>query len=325
MDQTRITKRKKKKGLKRLLIITIFLVLAIPLFYGGYLFYTIKTAADKSFNEIEREKSEYREEKVELGKDPVSILLVGVEDYLGDSGRSDALMLITINPETKEIAQLSIPRDTRTYIKIEDKKDKINHAYAFGGLKSTVQAVEDLFQIPVDYYVETNIKGFQDIVNKLGGITVNVPFDFNQVGLDGKMIYFNEGEMNLNGREALAFVQMRKQDPRGDFGRQERQQEALKAIANKALSINSLTKADDVIRSVSDNTKTNIPLRELLGLRNFYEEIKNQEFTRLKLEGEDSYINDIYYYQPFEESINQVSSELNRILEIQSESTNSIE
>ncbi|MBS4206743.1 LCP family protein [Bacillus sp. FJAT-50079] len=316
MEQSRISKRKKRKGLKKLIFFLLIVVVLVPLCYVGYLFTTIKTAADKSYVELERKKSEYRVEDVKLGKDPVSILLVGVEDYLGDNGRADALMLITLNPETKEIALLSIPRDTRTYIEVKNKKDKINHAYAFGGLDSTIQAVEDLLEIPVDYYVETNISGFQDVVNELGGISVDVPFDFKQVGMDGKMIYFTEGKMNLNGREAMAFVQMRKEDPRGDFGRQDRQQEALKAIADKALSINSITKADNLVNAVSDNTKTNIPLTELFGLRNFYSEIKNQEINRLELKGEDSKIDGIYYYQPYEDSINEVSLALKDVLEI---------
>ncbi|MBM7714965.1 LCP family protein required for cell wall assembly [Bacillus thermophilus] len=319
MEQTRLIKKKKKrKKLKIFVFFIILLLVGAPLTYGGYLFFTIKNAAGKSYTELEREKSEYRIEDVKLGKDPVSILLIGVEDYLEDGpGRSDALLLVTLNPETKEVATLSIPRDTRTYIKTEGKKDKINHAYAFGGVQATIQAVEDLFELPVDYYVETNIKGFQDIVNELGGITVDVPFDFKQVGMDGNMIYFNQGEAKLNGREALAFVQMRKEDPRGDFGRQERQQIALRAIADKALSISSLAKIDNAIDAVSDSTKTNISLNELLGLRNFYNEIKNQEINILQLEGEDTRINDVYYFVPHTESINEVRNELSQILEIE--------
>ncbi|MBW8350275.1 LCP family protein [Bacillus sp. IITD106] len=323
MDQSRTAKRKKRKGLKIFLITLLIIILGAPIGYGIYLMNTIKTAADNSFVEVEREKSPYREEEVKLGKDPVSILLVGVEDYLGDSGRSDALMLITLNPETKEIALLSIPRDTRTYIEVEGKKDKINHAYAFGGLKASIETVESLFEIPVDYYVETNIKGFQDVINELGGITVDIPFDFKQVGLDNKMIYFKEGKMDLNGREALAFVQMRKEDPRGDFGRQDRQQIALKAIADKALSVTSLSRADDVIKAAGAHTRTNIPLKELMGMRNFYNEIRNQEFTKLELKGEDTYIDRIYYYEPDQDSLEEVTAELKRILEINGDTNNS--
>ncbi|WP_340084375.1 LCP family protein [Siminovitchia sp. FSL H7-0308] len=318
MEQTRLIKKKKKrKKLKIFVFFIILLLVGAPLTYGGYLFFTIKNAAGKSYTELEREKSEYRIEDVKLGKDPVSILIIGVEDYLEDGpGRSDALLLVTLNPETKEVATLSIPRDTRTYIKTEGKKDKINHAYAFGGVQATIQAVEDLFELPVDYYIETNFKGFQDIVNELGGITVDVPFDFQQPGLNGNYISFKEGKMNLNGDEALAFVRMRKEDPRGDFGRQERQQVALRAIADKALSISSLSKIDNAINAVGDTTKTNISLNELLGLRNFYNEIKNQKMNTLNLEGEDTMINDVYYFVPHTESINEVRNELSQILEI---------
>lgn len=321
MELSRTERRKKKKRFrfKRIFLIFILIFSFAPLCYGGYLLYTINAASEKSYYELDRTKSKYRIDEVEMGKDPVSILLVGVEDYLGDNGRSDALILVTLNPKTSQIAILSIPRDTRTYIEVRKKEDKINHAYAFGGLNATIQSVEDLLKIPVDYYIETNLNGFQDIVDELGGIKVNVPFNFKQSGMDGKMIYFSEGEMELDGREALAFVQMRKEDPRGDFGRQERQQIALKAIADKALSINSVTKADNIINTVSDNTRTNIPLTELLGLRNFYNEIKNQDFDVLKLEGENKTINRVYYFVPDAESLKNISLELKRILEVEEE------
>lgn len=322
MNQSRTTKRRRKRKLAKRISLVFGLALLIVVGYFGYLAFTVKSAADKSYDDLNREKSEQRVEKVTLGEDPVTILLVGVEDYQDDTGRSDALILITLNPKTKEVVTLSIPRDTRTYIEVEDRKDKINHSYAYGGLEATIETVESMLDIPVDYYVETNIKGFQEIVDELGGITVDVPFDFRQQAAGNhKWFYFQEGEMHLGGIEALAFVQMRKQDPRGDFGRQDRQQEALRAIADKALSISSITKADDVIDAVSDNTRTNITLRELLGMRNFYSEIKNKEITRLNIKGEDKYINDIYYYVPFEESIDEISDELKRVLEIDENSS----
>ena len=242
---------------------------------------------------------------------------MGVDDYVkNDKGRTDTLLLVTLNPVTKDVAILSIPRDMRTYIPDVERKDKINAAYAYGDEQGTIEAVQELLDVPVDYYIKTGVQGFQDVIDELDGITVTVPFDFKQVDLKNKYVYFQEGEMKLDGREALAFVQMRKEDPRGDFGRNERQQEAIRAIADKAVSLNTLTKADRVIETIGSNIKTNIQLKELLGLRNFYNEIKNKQFERLEIKGEDRMINDIYYYEPDKESLQEVSDEINRILSL---------
>lgn len=312
-------KKKKTTPFKRFLkvLLTLVLIVAIAgLGYAGYIAYTIKNVAQDSYEELERgDKSELREEKVTLKSDPVTILLMGVDDYVkNDKGRTDTLLLITLNPITKEVAILSIPRDTRTYIPDIERKDKINAAYAYGDEQGTIEAVQELLDVPVDYYIKTGVQGFQDVVDELGGITVTVPFDFKQVDLKNNYVYFKEGQMELGGREALAFVQMRKEDPRGDFGRNDRQQEAIRAIADKAVSLNTLTKANKVIKTMGDNIQTNIQLNELLGLRTFYDEIKNQDFKRLNIEGHDDMINGIYYYIPEEQSLQEVGDEIRRIL-----------
>lgn len=323
MDSSRTGNRKNKKStpFKRFLkgfFILILIVVIGGASYAAYLGYTIKEVAKGSFKELDRgQKSELREDVVTLKSDPVTILLMGVDDYQEhDKGRTDTLALIALNPKTKEVEILSIPRDTRVYLPDVNRKDKINAAYAYGDEQGTINAVQDLLNVPVDYYIKTGVQGFKDVIDQLGGITVDVPFDFKQVDLKNKYVYFKKGPMDLSGREALAFVQMRYEDPNGDFGRQERQQIVLKAMADKALSLNSLTKANQVIESLGSNVKTNIQLHELLGLRTFYDEIKNQEFKRLEIKGEDKKINGIWYYEADKQSIQEVGDELRRILDI---------
>jgi polyisoprenyl-teichoic acid--peptidoglycan teichoic acid transferase len=319
-------RRRRKKPLRRLARFVLFLSIlffASAVAYGGFLAYKVKTAADDSYQELKREKSDLRETKVTLGEDPVNILLMGVESYKDSPGHSDALILLTVNPKTKETAMVSIPRDTRTYLPIIDRKDKIGHSYAYGekGNKeqATIEAVEELMDVPIDYYVRTNFKGFQEIVDEVGGITVDVPFKFSQVSIESKTVYFKKGPMELNGIEALTYAQMRKQDIRGDFGRQERQQQVIQAIADEALSIKSFAKAGDIIETLGDNVQTNITLREMFAFRNFYKELTGKSIERYNIKGEDQYIDDIYYYIPYEDSIDEISSELKRILEIEDE------
>jgi polyisoprenyl-teichoic acid--peptidoglycan teichoic acid transferase len=327
---TRIRRRKRKRSPFRrifrfLLLITLLFVLSAA-GYGGYLAYKIKANADKSYVEFEKDKSDLRLDEVQLGKDPVTILLVGIENYQeNDVGRADVIKLITINPETKEAAMVNIPRDTRTYIPAIDKKDKINHSYAYGDKdereKAVMEATEELLDVPIDYFVSTNFEGFEDIVDELDGITVNVPFDFKQPSFE-RMIYFKEGEMDLNGEEALAFVRMRKQDPRGDIGRNERESEAIRAIMDKAISISSVTKADNVIDQLGNNVKTNITLKEMFAMRNFYKTIKNKELETLPLETYPEMIDGVSYEIPKDDSVEEIRTKLKEILEIDSAESN---
>ena len=291
--------------------------------YGGYLAYKIKANADKSFVDLDKDKSDLRMDEVKLGKDPVTILLVGIENYqANDVGRADVIKLITINPETKETTMINIPRDTRTYIPAIEEKDKINHSYAYGkkGMreKAVMEATEELLGVPIDYFVSTNFNGFEDVVDELGGITVNVPFDFKQASFK-RMITFKEGPMKLDGEEALAFVRMRKQDPRGDIGRNERESEAIRAIMDKAISVQSFSKADNVIDQLGNNVKTNISTTEMFAMRNFYRTIKNKEFETVQLETYPETIDGVMYEIPKDESVQDIREKLAKILEIEEE------
>lgn len=327
MKSTRVRRRKRKRSpfrrLMRFVLVASLLFVLSAAGYGGYLAYKIKANADKSFVDLDKEKSDLRMDEVKLGKDPVTILLVGIENYqANDVGRADVIKLITINPETKETAMINIPRDTRTYIPAIEEKDKINHSYAYGkkGMReqAVMEATEELLGVPIDYFVSTNFDGFEDVVDELGGITVNVPFDFKQASFN-RMITFKEGPMELDGEEALAFVRMRKQDPRGDIGRNERESEAIRAIMDKAISVQSFSKADNVIDQLGSNVKTNISTTEMFAMRNFYKTLKNKEFETLQLETYPETINGVSYEIPTDESVLEIRKKLSKILEIENE------
>lgn len=326
MAITRSGKRKRKTPFQRFLKVFFILILFVGLAglgYAAYTAYTIKDVAKKSYKQLDRgKKSELREQQVTLKDDPVTILLMGVDDYeKNDKGRTDTLMLFALNPKTKEVSMLSIPRDTRTFLKKVQRKDKINAAYAYDNEQGTVEAVQSLLDVPVDYYIKTGVQGFQKVIDELGGITVNVPFDFKQPDLKNNYVRFYKGKMTLNGSESLAFVRMRYDDPEGDFGREKRQQEVIKALADKAVSLNTLTKANSVIRTLGSHVTTNLELNELLGLRTFYNEIKNKDFNRLELKGEGATINRIWYFVPDQQSIKDNGDELRRVLEIKQDTT----
>lgn len=128
---------------------------------GTYIYSQFYNFSDKTYRELERgRKSIKGEHKISPLKDNISILIMGEdnsetrEGEYGKNARSDALMVATINKETAAINLLSIPRDTRVYMPIKTKADKIAHAHAFGGIDSTIDTVEKFLDIPVDYYIK---------------------------------------------------------------------------------------------------------------------------------------------------------------------------
>jgi anionic cell wall polymer biosynthesis LytR-Cps2A-Psr (LCP) family protein len=122
--------------------------------------------------------------------------------------------------------------------------------------------------------------------------------------------------MNLNGNEALAYVRMRKADPRGDHGRNERQQQVIKAIIDKGTSFSSITKIDDVMDDLGKNVKTNIPPSKFASFVKLYSKIKDTKIQNLSLNGTDEYIDGVYYYIPDEESLFEINSTLETALAI---------
>jgi polyisoprenyl-teichoic acid--peptidoglycan teichoic acid transferase len=272
----------------------------------GYYAYEIWSAANKAYDP--REKSAKRSQAVDIHKDPFTVLLMGVDERKGDVGRTDTLILITVNPRQRQAWMMNIPRDT--YVSISGHgKDKINHAYAHGGSKLTIETVEQFLDVPVDYFVKVNMLGFEKIVDELGGVDVRVPFDFAYNGYT-----FHQGVMTMNGKEALAFTRMRKSDPRGDLGRNERQQLVIKAILHKSTSLGSISRLDNVFQRLGENVKTDISPLQLLAFQQIHRAI--DQMNTLHLKGHGDYIGGVYYYIVDQEERNRVQRLLRQQLEL---------
>lgn len=316
-------KTKKRSKLGMLLKVSALLIASLLLCvtaYGVYLSKQAKSAADVAFEALDdRERSELREEKVEPLTDNISILFIGVDDSLqrnqGDgNSRSDALILATLNNNDKSIKLLSIPRDSYVYIPYVEYKDKITHAHAYGNTIATVETVENLFEIPVDYYVKMNFNAFIDVVNALGGIVADVPYDILEKDEnDNNAIQLTEGRHLLTGEEALALVRTRKAD--SDIERGKRQQEVLKAIIQKGTSVTSLSKYTDVIEALGDNLKTDMTFNEMKSLFSYLSD-GTPDIENLNLAGKDDMSTGVYYYKLDEQNLEEVKAELQDHLDI---------
>lgn len=307
-------KRKKNKSRLRKLMKFCLLLFFIVLGYAAYVTYQAYDASKSSYYSLERgDKSDLRDNVVTIADDPVSILVLGVEDYAtkGKNGRTDSMILVTLNPYSKSMKMLSIPRDTRVEIVGRNQMDKINHAHAFGGTDMVIDTVEKFLEVPIDYFIKVNFDGFIHIIDEIGGITVDVPFDFSEdTTKKGEKAYFKKGEMHLNGEEALAYVRMRKQDPRGDFGRNERQKQVLKATVEKALTMSTLFKVDEISEHLGNNIQTNLRPLDILALRKKYSSLDSENIENLSFQGQDYYENGVYYFVPHESSIDSVKIKL---------------
>lgn len=317
-------KNKNKKRSKTSLIIKVSLLLVASLLicasaYGVYITKQAEHAANSAHEELEgRDVSTLREEKVEPVHDNVSILFVGVDDSENrgqgsDKSRSDALILATLNNKTKTIKMLSIPRDSYVFIPKVGYEDKITHAHAYGGTLATIDTVEKLLNVPIDYYVRMNFNAFIDVVDALGGIEAEVPYKLHEKDeFDRNSINLQPGLQHLNGSQALALARTRKQD--SDIERGKRQQEILTAIINKVSSVSSITKYDDVIRALGDNMKTNMTFTEMKSFLSYLTQGMPRIDT-LTLDGVDDMSTGVYYYQLNQQSVDEVSEILNNHLD----------
>ncbi len=167
---------------KKFLLWTLAIASIVLVVGGGFAYYIysdVTKTLDAVHKPLNREKSDKRDEKVNISdQKPISILMMGVDQRENETGRSDSLILFTLNPKQKSMKMTSIPRDSYTEIVGKGKKDKINHAYAFGGIDMAVKTVENFLNIPVDHYIEVNMAGFKDIVDAVGGVDVNNDLDF---------------------------------------------------------------------------------------------------------------------------------------------------
>lgn len=225
-------------------------------------------------------------------KRPISVLILGVDQGIEgrhEQGNSDTMILATANPAKKTATLTSIPRDTLVNV-LGDPGNKyfmfrVNSAYQVGGNKAAVKTVSALLNVPVQYYVEVNMKALRSLVNAVGGVDVDVPFSFSYDWCD-----FHKGKMHLNGRHAVAYARMRHDDPRSDYGRQLRQRQIIEGVAHKAMSVNSLSNYRHLIKIFNKYVKTNMSSGDMMSLAMSY----RQSMNNLKsgyIQGHDAWIN----------------------------------
>lgn len=302
------------------------IVLLLILAGAGIYIYNLYNAFDEgvtsSYEPTDRERSDLRKEDASVNES-FTVLILGTDEndsraekdnLAGDDFRTDSMILATFDKNEDDVKLVNIPRDTLAYINTEEYFDKINHAHMYGGPSASMETVETLLNVPVDYYVRLNMAGVVDIVDSVGGIEFDVPFDMDEPDQHDKgRIKLEKGVQELSGEEALAVVRSRRVD--SDLGRGNRQIELVEAVLNKVKSSGGLKNIDDLIKVVADNTKHSFTSKEIRSLASYYA-FNDISFDSTQLKGSDFWEpnSGAYFYRPDEEHIYVLSNTIRSIL-----------
>jgi polyisoprenyl-teichoic acid--peptidoglycan teichoic acid transferase len=275
-------------------IVSLFVIVVFG--YAIYLYQSVKSTADQIYEPRNPVKPVSVTDSrgglpVDINsKEPFNALILGVDERPNDPGRSDTIIVLSVNPAKKQVLMFNIPRDTRTEIVGHDTEDKINHAYAFGGVDMSVKTVEQFLGTPIHYYMKVDMEGFAKIIDLVGGVDVNNPFAFDYEGQR-----YEEGNIHLDGVAALGFSRMRYDDPKGDLGRNDRQREVLKQILKNSMQFSSVFNIQNMLDELGNHVRTDVTFDEMKELLlDYRSDLENVDTVEIQGKGEK--INGIYYY-----------------------------
>ncbi|MDO5713631.1 MAG: LCP family protein [Tissierellia bacterium] len=211
-------------------------------------------------------------EDMSMGEDSMDFLMLGVDSLNvndGSPSRSDVMMIVHADLKNHAFYMLSVPRDTRTAIPGRKNKEKINHAFAYGGPELSLQTLNQLLGTNIKYYITVDYAFVKEMVETMGGVDVNVPMDMHYEDPTANpplYIDLKAGEQRLNGDQALQFLRFRKGYANQDLGRVEAQQQFMSAFLKELKSPKSLINFPLYLRSYDKNTQSNIPMSKLAKL-----------------------------------------------------------
>lgn len=308
-------KKQRKNAKKRKILVTVMIALLSILIVGAVVVWGRISKAENAIHQ-EVETVNLRDKEIE-DDGSFSVLLLGIDNGAygreGEVGRSDSMLLVTVNPKQKKTTMISIPRDTYTEIIGYGTVDKINHAYAFGKEQFSINSVQNLFNIPIDYYVTVDMHGLMGLVDAVDGIDITPALTFTYEGES-----FTEGvTRHVDGEAALRYARMRYDDPEGDTGRQKRQQYVIQKIVEKLLTLSSISKFEEILKTLENSVKTDFTVEKLVSIAQTHKEAL-QHFETDTVAGQGEMINGIYYFVVPEEEKIRISNVLRKSLDLDS-------
>lgn len=279
--------------------IIVIIILALAAF-AGYFYFLGDEDENKSYQE---------------GED-LQFLMLGVDSLdskKADNARSDTIMVVNLDGKTGKVNIISIPRDTYTKIK-GYKKTKINHSFKYGGSELTLDTVNNLLGTDIKYYVTVDYRFVEDVVDKIGGVDVDVPIDmkYEDPTADPPLtIDIKQGRQTLKGYDAIGFLRFRKGYKDADLGRVKAQQQFMSAILSKMKEPKTLVRAPLLLGSYINYTENNIPVKKLVKIAAKMRNITSEDINTNTLPGTPKYIGGVSYFIPNENKIQVMLLEYN--------------
>ena len=274
----------------------LLLFLAVGVGVGTYF------ASSSLFDKPHRFRTDNRPSQTEtllVAKDKTTVMIMGVDERVDDVGRSDTLMLATVDPKKKSASLLSIPRDTRVHVPGYGY-DKINVAYSLGGHQLTQDTVEEFLDTPVEHYVLVKVPAFKRIIDAIGGVDIDVEkrmYYVDEWDDDGGLVIdLQPGPQHMDGKTAITYVRYR--DEEGDIGRIGRQQKFMQAVMDQVLSPSISPRLPAIIREVMTSMETDLSFRQCLELAGALKEAQSSGLKTKMVAGRPVYIDEISYWIP---------------------------
>lgn len=314
LSRTDHRKKRKRRWLVSLAVLIILTLVAVT----GYGSFKIQNFFDKISNSSQSNNGGNTDEDSEAVKlkSSFAILLLG-EDYREETGskNTDAIILSIWNPEVKEVTLLSIPRDTK--MKIPDHGNgKINSLFSKAGPEGTLETLSEYFNIPVEYYAKIDFRAFEEIIDELGGVQIDVERDMNyHSDADGTDIHLTKGLQVLNGKQALDYARFRKSsdgNDSNDFERNQRHQKIIEAFSHEVTSIKGIMNIFDLLEVSGEHISTNLSPNQMKSIFFTFNGLRSDDIHSLEM---DSYWKSPYVYVEEEEQIrvqNELSREFNK-------------
>ena len=266
--------------LAAVLLVVVFTAAAAHFFSGGLV---RRTAADGMI----------------AGRSEIHVMILGIDERKDDVGRSDTLMVATVDPDKETASLMSIPRDTRVAIE-GNGYDKINAAYAYGGYALTKKTVEQLLDVPMDYYILIDVRAFERIIDALDGIDIDVekrmyyedPWDDD----GGLVIDIYPGMQHMTGEKAIQYVRYR--DTEGDIGRIRRQQRFVRAVLQKATSPEVFSKLPEIVGEIAKSVRTDLGAGDMLRFLQLMKKVQEQGLTAEMAPGNPAWYKGVSYWIP---------------------------
>ncbi|AOZ92879.1 LCP family protein [Paenibacillus crassostreae] len=303
-----------KTKTKSFTIVAIVLVLILA---GGYIFrkslavlafdifladQVENTLQEKSYKPLEEDIATRtpKAEPIAVQSKPFSILLLGTDQREDEPARSDTMIYAVMRPKESKVLLVSIPRDTYTEIVGKGKKDKINHAFAFGGEQMAVDTMEKLLDHSLDYYATINFVGLKDAVDAIGGIELPIQKDIVNKGADHEKFTVKANQLTYNGTDALNYVRYREDS---DFNRTKRQQVFLDQVAKKMMNVNQVSNIPQLLDIMGTNFQTNMQPKFILDLAKQILTGSEVQITSYTVMGENIRLDGISYEEADEEDL----------------------